>query len=234
MASGSAALTKPSQPIDRSVVEQIVRQVALEYLGRDGAGRGAGEAPLLTVLASARHMHICRADMDVLFGPGTELTVYKELYQAGNFAANEKVTIIGPRSRLISNLRILGPMRKHSQVELAFTDAISLGFDDIPVRLSGNIAGTPGAIIMGPKGNIELKEGIIRAAIHVHMNPGEAAYFGVKQGDLMKLRIGGAASTTFNNVHVRIDPTSRLNVHMDTDEANACGLHLTKDIELLK
>ena len=234
MASGSAALTNSSQPIDRSVVEQIVRQVALEYLGRDGAGRGTGEAPLLTVLASARHMHICRADMDILFGPGTELTVFKELYQAGNFAANEKVTIIGPRSRLISNLRILGPMRKQSQVELAFTDAISLGFEDIPVRLSGNIAGTPGAIIMGPKGNIELKEGIIRAAIHVHMNPGEAAYFGVKQGDLMKLRIGGAASTTFNNVHVRIDPTSRLNVHMDTDEANACGLHLTKDIELLK
>jgi len=186
------------------------------------------------VLASARHMHICRADMDILFGPGTELTVFKPLYQAGNFAANEKVTIIGPRSRLISNLRILGPMRKQSQVELAFTDAISLGFDDIPVRLSGNISGTPGAIIMGPKGNIELKEGIIRAAIHVHMNPGEAAYFAVKQGDLMKLRVGGEAGTTFNNVHVRIDPTSRLNVHMDTDEANACGLHLTKDIELLK
>ncbi len=216
------------------MVEQIVRQVALEYLGRDGAGRGAIEAPLLTVLASARHMHICREDMDILFGPGTELTIFKPLYQAGNFAANEKVTIIGPRSRLISNLRILGPMRKQSQVELAFTDAISLGFDDIPVRISGNIAGSPGAIIMGPKGNIELKEGIIRAAIHVHMNPAEAAYFGVKQGELMKLRIGGAASTTFNNVHVRIDPNSRLNVHMDTDEANACGLHLTKDIELLK
>jgi putative phosphotransacetylase len=214
------------------VVEQIVRQVALEYLGK--TNKGAGPAPQLTVLASARHMHICREDMDVLFGPGTELTVYKELYQAGNFAANEKVTIIGPRSRLISNLRILGPMRKQSQIELAFTDAISLGIDDIPVRLSGNIAGTPGAIIMGPKGTIQLKEGIIRAAIHVHMNPAEASYFGVKQGDLMKLRVGGAASATFNNVHVRIDPTSRLNVHMDTDEANACGLHLTKDIELLK
>jgi putative phosphotransacetylase len=234
MASGSAALTNTSGRIDRSAVERIVRQVALEYLGADRLGRAGSEAPLLTVMASARHMHVCREDMDILFGPGTELTVYKDLYQAGNFAANEKVTIIGPRSRLISNLRILGPMRKQSQIELAFTDAISLGFDDIPVRLSGNIAGTPGAIIMGPKGTIQLKEGIIRAAIHVHMNPGEAAYFGVKQGDLMKLRIGGAASTTFNNVHVRIDPTSRLNVHMDTDEANACGLHLTKDIELLK
>jgi putative phosphotransacetylase len=214
------------------VVEQIVRQVALEYLGK--TNKGAGPAPQLTVLASARHMHICREDMDVLFGPGTELTVYKELYQAGNFAANEKVTIIGPRSRLISNLRILGPMRKQSQIELAFTDAISLGIDDIPVRLSGNIAGTAGAIIMGPKGTIQLKEGIIRAAIHVHMNPAEASYFGVKQGDLMKLRVGGDAGVTFDKVHVRIDPTSRLNVHMDTDEANACGLHLTKDIQLVK
>ena len=196
--------------------------------------RASGPAPTLTVMASARHMHICREDMDVLFGPGTELTVYKDLYQAGNFAANEKVTIIGPRSRLISNLRILGPMRKQSQIELAFTDAIMLGFDNIPVRLSGNLAGSPGAIIMGPKGTIQLKEGIIRAAIHVHMNPTEAAYFGVKQGDMMKLRVGGPAGTTFNKVHVRIDPTSRLNVHMDTDEANACGLHLTKDIELIK
>jgi putative phosphotransacetylase len=212
------------------LVEQIVRQVALEYLGRNGKG----PAPTLTVMASARHMHICREDMDVLFGPGTELTVYKDLYQAGNFAANEKVTIIGPRSRLISNLRILGPMRKQSQIELAFTDAIMLGFDDIPVRLSGNLAGSPGAIVMGPKGSIQLKEGIIRAAIHVHMNPAEAGYFGVKQGDRMKLRVGGPAGVTFNQVHVRIDPTSRLNVHMDTDEANACGLHLTKDIELLK
>jgi len=230
MGCGSSAFSNSPGSIDRSVVEQIVRQVALEYLGH----KGSGPAPTLTVMASARHMHVCREDMDVLFGPGTELTVYKDLYQAGNFAANEKVTIVGPRSRLISNLRILGPMRKQSQIELAFTDAIMLGFDDIPVRLSGNLPGSPGAIIMGPKGTIQLKEGIIRAAIHVHMNPTEATYFGVKQGDLMKLRVGGPAGTTFNNVHVRIDPTSRLNVHMDTDEANACGLHLTKDIQLIK
>lgn|SRR6266702_1704741 len=231
MGCGSSVFSNSSGTIDRSVVEQIVRQVALEYLGRQAGNR---TTPMLTVLASARHMHICREDMDVLFGPGTELTVDRPLFQAGNFAANEKVTIVGPRSRLISNLRILGPMRKQSQIELAFTDAISLGFDDIPVRLSGNIAGSPGAIIMGPKGSIQLKEGIIRAAIHVHMNPAEAAHFGVAQGDLMKLRVGGAAGVMFNKVHVRIDPASRLNVHMDTDEANACGLHLTKDIELVK
>jgi putative phosphotransacetylase len=232
MGCGSSAFSNSPGLIDRNIVEQIVRQVALEYLGLPNNGT-ATAVPQLTVLASARHMHICREDMDILFGPGTELTVYKPLYQAGNFAANEKVTIVGPRSRLISNLRILGPMRKQSQIELAFTDAISLGLD-IPVRLSGNIAGTPGAIIMGPKGSIELKEGIIRAAIHVHMNPSEAAFFGVAQGDLMKLRVGGPAGVTFDKVHVRIDPTSRLNVHMDTDEANGCGLHLTKDIQLIK
>ena len=219
-----------SSVIDRSMVEQIVRQVALEYL-RKGAN---GSAPVLTVQTSSRHMHVCREDMDVLFGPGSELTFDRPLFQEGNFAAKETVTIVGPRNRLISNLRILGPMRKQSQVELAFTDAIMLGIDEIPIRLSGDIAGTPGGIIIGPKGVVELKQGVIRAAIHVHMNPAEAAHFGVSQGERMKLRIGGEAGLTFNNVHVRIDKASRLNVHMDTDEANACGLHLTKDIELFK
>jgi putative phosphotransacetylase len=172
--------------------------------------------------------------MDVLFGPGTELTVEKPLFQEGFYAAKEMVTLVGPRNRIISNLRILGPMRKESQIELAFTDAIMLGFDNLPIRISGDIAGTPGAIVIGPKGVVELKQGVIRAGIHVHMNPGEANHFGVKQGDAMKLRIGGKAGLTFNNVIVRIDPGSKLNVHMDTDEANACGLHLTKDIELFK
>jgi len=224
------ATQNPVGTIDRSIVERIVRQVALEFLGREKNP----SAPLLTVQASSRHMHVCREDMDILFGPGAELTFDRALFQEGNFAARETVTIVGPRSRLISNLRILGPMRKQSQVELAFTDAIMLGFNDIPVRLSGDIAGTPGAVIIGPKGVVELKQGIIRAAIHVHMNPAEAAHFGVSKGDKMKLRIGGPSGLTFNNVHVRIDPASRLNVHMDTDEANACGLHLTKEMELFK
>ena len=227
---GSATMSNSNGSIDRLAVEQIVRQVALEYLGRGKDGK----APLLTVQTSSRHMHVCRADMDILFGPGTELTFDRPLFQEGNFAAKEMVTIVGPRSRVISNLRILGPMRKQSQIELAFTDAIMLGFNDIPVRLSGDIKGTPGAVIIGPKGVVELKEGLIRAAIHAHMNPAEAAQFGVAKGDVMKLRIGGPAGVTFNNVHVRIDPTSKLNVHMDTDEANACGLHLNSKIELFK
>jgi putative phosphotransacetylase len=226
----STAVANPVGSLDRSTVERIVRQVALEYLGRGKDGK----RPELVVQASSRHMHVSREDMDVLFGPGTELTFDRDLYQPGNFASKETVTIVGPRNRLISNLRILGPMRKQSQVELAFTDAIMLGFKDIPVRLSGDLKGTPGAVIIGPKGVVELKEGLIRAAIHVHMSPDEAAMYGVAQSDRMKLRIGGPAGLTFNNVHVRIAPTSRLNIHMDTDEANACGLHLTKEIELFK
>ncbi len=218
--------------LDRRLVEQIVRDVVRQKLTSNGTS--ANGAPRLAVHASARHMHVSREDLDVLYGPGHELTVYRPLYQEGNFAANETVTLVGPRSRLISNLRILGPMRKESQIELAFTDAIGLGFDDIPVRLSGNIEGTPGAMVMGPKGVVQLKKGLIRAAIHVHMNPDEAKHYGVKQGEVMKLRVGGDAGLTFDRVLVRIDPKSRLNVHMDTDEANACGLHLAKEFELFR
>jgi putative phosphotransacetylase len=219
-----------SATLDRNLVEQIVREVILKRIG----SRPANSAPTLAVHASARHMHVCRADLDVLYGPGHELTPDRPLYQEGNYAAKETVTLIGPRSRVISNLRILGPMRKESQIELAFTDAIGLGLDTVPIRLSGNIEGTPGAWVMGPNGMVELKRGVIRAAIHVHMNPTEAAFYGVEQGDMMKLRIGGDAELVFQRVHVRIDPTSKLNVHMDTDEANACGLHLAREIELFK
>jgi putative phosphotransacetylase len=218
--------------ISREIVESVVRDVVTRRLV-PGVGGKRRSGPPLRVDSSARHMHLCREDIDALFGKGYELTEYRPLYQPGNFAANEMVTLIGPRSRVISNLRILGPLRPESQIELAYTDAISLGLD-IPVRISGNIKDTPGAWVMGPKGMIQLKQGIIRAAIHVHMNPEDAEFYGVKQGDLMKLRVGGDAAATFEKVHVRIDKTVLLNVHMDTDEANACGLHKAKEIELLK
>ena len=213
----------------RSQVEEIVRQVVTARL----AGRKTG-TPQLQVHASARHMHVSREDLDRLFGPGYELTVDRPLPQPGNFAAKETVTLIGPRSRLISNLRILGPLRSRTQVELAFTDAVSLGYDDVPIRLSGNLDGTPGAYVMGPHGVVELKEGVIRAAMHAHMSPAEAAYYEVRQGDLMKLRVGGDAGVTFERVHVRIGADYRLDVHMDTDEANACGLRYAKEIGLFK
>ncbi len=217
-------------PLNRSQVEAIVRQIVRERLGPHS---GSAQPPV-PVHASARHLHLCREDLDRLFGTGYELTVDRPLYQPRNFAAKETVTLIGPRSRLISNLRILGPLRKRSQIELAFTDAISLGYDELPIRLSGTIDGTPGAYVMGPKGVVELKEGVIRAAMHVHMSPEEAARYAVQHGELMKLQVGGDAGVRFERVHVRVDPHSRLDVHMDTDEANACGLHLAREIELFK
>jgi putative phosphotransacetylase len=221
--------SNPNLVLSRELVERVVRDVVT---ARFGAGAQAGPGQVV-VHASARHMHVSREDLDVLFGQGHELTPERDLFQPGNFAAKETVTLVGRRGRLIANLRILGPMRKQSQIELAFTDAISLGFDTVPVRLSGDLAGTPGAYVIGPAGAVQLKEGVIRAAIHVHMNQADAGRYGVKQGDVMRLRVGGDAGVVFSRVHVRIDPSSRLNVHMDTDEANACALHLARSFELL-
>ena len=211
------------------MVEKLVREVVVRKLAETVQ---PGQSKLV-IHASARHMHVSREDLDQLIGPGYELTVDRPLYQEGNFAAKETVTLIGPRSRLISNLRILGPLRSRTQVELAFTDAVSLGLD-VPIRLSGDLDGTPGAVLMGPHGIVELKDGVIRAAMHVHMGPQDAAHYGVQHGDEMKLRVGGEAGLTFNRVRVRVGKDFRLDVHMDTDEANACGLHLTKDIELFR
>ena len=218
--------------ISRALVEQIVREAVAKRLGAIGPTASAGESELV-VHASARHMHLCREDLDVLFGSGHELTPDKALYQEGNFAAAETVTLLGPRRRSLANARVLGPLRKASQVELSFTDAIQLGID-APVRLSGDIEGTPGAIVIGPQGIVELRRGVIRAAIHVHMNPAEAAHYGVKHGDQMKLRVAGPAPVVLEAVQVRVDPSSRLNVHMDTDEANACALHVATGFELFK
>lgn len=216
--------------VDRTLVERIVREVVTQRFGpalRQAAGR-------LVVNVSARHMHISQTDLEALFGRGAELTPMRPLYQTGQFASEQTVTLAGPRQRLISNLRILGPVRRATQVELAFTDTITLGLENVPVRISGDIAGTPGAYLMGPAGMLELKEGVIRAAMHVHMSPADAEHHGVRHKDVMKLRVGGPAAVTFDRVHVRVDPSFRLEVHMDTDEANSCGLHLKPEVELLR
>lgn len=194
----------------------------------------AAKAPRpLVVNVSARHCHLTQAAVETLFGKGHKLRPKKMLYQAGQFAAEESVTLIGPRSRIISNLRILGPCRDLNQVELAYTDAISLGFE-IPLRASGDIKGTPGCMLMGPAGFLELPEGVIRAAPHAHMHPDDAAFYGVKAGDFMKLRIGGPAGITFDRMLVRVSPDFKLEVHIDTDEGNACGLGPGTPVELIR
>jgi Propanediol utilization protein len=215
----------------RAEVEHIVRRLLYQRLNRPLPRSVRAPRPLL-VNVSARHCHLTPQAVETLFGPGYKLTPMKALYQDGQYAARETVTLIGPRSRVISNLRILGPCRELNQVELAFTDAISLGFD-IPVRSSGDIAGTPGCMLMGPAGFLELTEGVIRAAPHVHMHPDDAAFYGVKGGDYIRLRVGGPCAMTFDRILVRVSPDFKLEAHIDTDEGNACGLGPDTPCELI-
>ena len=146
--------------IDRTTIERIVREIVGSRLG--GGNGAARYTPNLVVSVSARHVHLTDAHVEKLFGPGAKLTPMKDLYQDGFYAAEETVMVVGPRKRMLPTVRILGPTRPHSQVELAATDAISLGID-APVRPSGKVAGTPGCVLVGPRGAVELAEGVIRA-----------------------------------------------------------------------
>jgi len=216
----------------RSVIEHLVREQVYAKLGL--ALPHAAKAPnALLVNISARHCHLTQKAVEALFGPGHQLTPMKGLYQDGQYAAKETVTLIGPRSRVISNLRILGPCRSLNQVELAYTDSIALGFE-IPVKMSGDIAGTPGCMLMGPNGYFQLDVGVIRAQPHVHMNPDDAAFYGVKHLDVMKLKVHGPLGMTFDKLVVRVDPSFKLEVHIDTDEGNACGLKSDTVCELIR
>ncbi len=214
-------------PIDRSVVEQIVRQIVL---AQTGASSGK---PELVVSVSARHVHLTDDDVETLFGPDHTLTVMKDLYQDGFYAAEETVMVVGPRRRMLPSVRILGPTRPASQVELAHTDGISLGID-LPVRESGKLEGTPGCVLVGPKGVVELKQGVIRAERHVHMGPADAKHYGVVDKQRMSLRVESASTTVFENLLVRVGEGIKLEVHLDTDEGNACGIDQATGVELIK
>jgi propanediol utilization protein len=215
--------------LDRGLVERLVRDALTKQLG-NGHARANGK-PKLVANVSARHCHVTQVDLERLFGKGHQLTVHKPLYQDGFFAAEEMVTIIGPRHRMITNLRILGPCRDHSQVELAFTDAIQLGLD-VPVRKSGDHRDSPGAILMGPKGFINLEKGVIRHERHVHLGPADAAYYGVKDGGRLNLRIHSDCGAVLEDLLVRLAPQAKLEVHVDTDEGNAVNLARATRVEL--
>jgi propanediol utilization protein len=214
--------------IDRAAIERIVRELVLKQVG------GPPGKSELVVSVSARHVHLTDEHVETLFGPGHKLTPMKELYQEGFYAAEETLMIVGPgRRRMLPTVRILGPTRPRSQVELAFTDGISLGID-LPVRQSGKIDGTPGCVLVGPAGVVELKEGVIRAERHVHMSPKDAAFYGVTNGSRMRLRIVSSCTTTFEDVLVRVEEKIKLEVHLDTDEGNAADIDHASSVELLK
>ena len=173
------------------------------------------------VASSARHVHLCHADVERLFGPGHQLTVFRMLSQPGQYLANERVTVIGPKGEF-RNVAVLGPERKEAQVEISLTDAPTLGID-APVRLSGDVAGSPGGVIVGQCGRVTLPQGVIAAKRHIHLTPEDAARFGVRDRQTVKLKAYTARPVIFEDVAVRVSPEFASYVHLDYDEANACG-----------
>ena len=173
------------------------------------------------VETSARHVHLTEEQIEVLFGKGAKLTHKKDLSQPGQFACEERVTVVGPK-RQIERVIILGPARKAGPVEVSFTDARTLGID-APVRESGDVAGTPGCKLVGPCGELDLEEGVIVAKRHVHLDPATAEQFGVKDKQIVSLRIdnGLGRTTVFGDLVVRVNPNFAPAVHLDTDESNA-------------
>ncbi len=171
---------------------------------------------------SARHAHLNREDMDKLFGEGSELTYRRPITQPGQYTSEEQITLVGPKGEM--KLRIIGPLRPYTQMELAFTDVRNLGLTDVPIRLSGDLEGSAGAKLVGPKGEIELTKGIIVPARHLHLFPESAEKYGLKDGDVVTIKTTGQRAMTFHNVIVRAGEAHADEIHLDTDEANACNL----------
>lgn len=170
---------------------------------------------------SNRHIHLTRQDLETLFGTGYELTPMKDLSQPGQYACKETLTIVGPSMRPIEGVRVLGPLRKSSQVEISVTDSFILKVKP-PVRESGSLAGSAPITIIGPKGIVSLKEGCIIANRHIHMSPSDAARFGVKDGDYINVdAFSGTKKTRWYDVQIRVNENFRLEMHVDTDDANA-------------
>jgi len=173
------------------------------------------------VMSSNRHCHLSREDTDRLFGPGYQLTKLRDLVQPGQFACNEKVTLETPKGAV--SLRVVGPIRKETQVELSLTDSAKLGLKP-PVRMSGRLEGSPGCVLKQGDRSVQIPRGVIVAARHIHMSAEEAAAYGVKNGNTISLRVEGDRALTLENVIVRCGDGHVLEVHIDKDEANACGL----------
>lgn len=191
-----------------------VERVILSELAKIGE-------PYVPVMSSNRHCHLSQADVERLFGAGYRLTKMRDLVQPGQYACNERVTIETEKGKL--TLRVVGPARKETQVELSFTDAIKLGLRP-PIRMSGELEGSPGCVLSNGDRRITIPKGVIVAARHLHMSPDDAQAFGLKDGDVVSLRVEGPRPATLENVLVRSGEAHRMEAHIDTDEANACAL----------
>lgn len=209
-------------------IEMITRMVVEAMENNTQAEMGF----LVPIGVSARHIHLTQEHVEALFGEGYQLTRKKDL-MGGQFASNETVTIVGLKLRAIENVRILGPVRKASQVEVSATDSIKLGIK-APIRESGNVAGSAPIAVVGPKGALYLKEGCIVAMRHIHMSPKDAQMAGVHDGDMVSVKADNERGTIFNHVKIRVDESFTLEMHIDTDEANACKIATGQTVTIIK
>ncbi len=214
---------------DNNMIAEIVGRVMASL---DGAPT-VDANDTVPVGVSNRHIHLSTADLETLFGKGYELTPIKDLSQPGQFACKETLTIIGPSLRPIENVRVLGPVRKASQVEISRTDSFTLKVKP-PVRESGDIAGSAPVTIVGPKGVVTLKEGCIIANRHIHMSTDEGAAFGLSDGQYVDVEVSGERKTKFYDVQVRVHKDFRLEMHIDTDDANAAGIGNGAKVKIVK
>ena len=211
--------------MDKKVIEEIVKQILLKN-GITIEDEG------IPVGISNRHIHLSAEDLETCFGEGYELTPIKELSQPGQFACKETMTIAGPKGAL-EKVRILGPVRKETQVELLAADNFKLGIK-APLRMSGDLKDSASVTLVGPKGAVVLKQGAIVAQRHIHMTLEDAEKFGVKNGDIVSIEVEGPRGGIFNNVAIRANNTSALDCHIDTEEANAMGLNSKSRIKIVK
>jgi putative phosphotransacetylase len=202
--------------------EQLIRDITNQILSQIGRNSDGKPPMIVPVGISARHVHLTDEAVKVLFGKDS-LTPFKPLRQPGNYAANETVTIVGPRMRAIENVRVLGPTRSYTQVELSRTDGYMVGLS-LPPRDSGKLENTPGITIVGPKGSLTIENGVIRAGRHIHISPELASAWGLKDQQIVSVECGGDKGLVFNNVLVRVASGLVVELHLDTDDANAADL----------
>lgn len=218
------------------IVKRVIANIEKEESGGcQSCSAGCSEciSSEVPVGVSNRHIHLSKEDVETLFGKGYELTPMKDLSQPGQYACKETLTLIGPSLRPIENVRVLGPVRSKSQVEISATDSYVLKVKP-PVRESGNIAGSAPVIIVGPKGIVELREGCIIANRHIHMSPSDAQRFGVRDCDTVTVDVDGKRRTRWFDVQVRVHKDFRLEMHVDTDDANAAGIGNGFKVKIVK
>lgn len=211
---------------------EALLKLLLEAVQGSASVGGSAEAEHIPVGVSNRHIHLSQADLETLFGAGYQLNKIKDLSQPGQYACKETLTACGPKG-VIEKIRILGPVRSKTQVEVLTGDCFKLGVP-AEVRLSGDLAGTPGVTLVGPKGSVQIKEGVIVAQRHIHMTPADAARFGVSDGQIVSIKLEGKRGGTYDNVVIRANDESALDCHLDTEEANAMGLGSSGKLTIVK